>query len=146
VADDPCTLVSTRVFAVPRATLFDAFRDPAKLARWWGPEGFTNVFETFDFRPGGLWTFVMHGPDGTGYPNESVFEEIVGGERIVFVHQKPLHPFVMTMTYADRDGGTELKWAMRHPTPAECDAVRAFVPAANEQNFDRLERLIRETP
>jgi uncharacterized protein YndB with AHSA1/START domain len=129
---------------VPRAKLFEAFRDPDQLRHWWGTDGFTNTFETFDFRPGGEWKFVMHGPDGTGYHNRSVFDEIVDGERIVFTHRKPLHPFVMTMTYADRDGGTELTWVMRHPTAAEGEAMRAFVPAADEQNFDRLERLMKE--
>ena len=146
MADDPCELVSQRVFPGSRAELFAAYRDAARLAQWWGPEGFTNTFELFEFRPGGTWRFVMHGPDGTNYHNESAFEEIVNDERIVFVHLKPMHRFVMTITFADRDGATQMTWTMRHPSPAECDAVRAFVPAANEQNFDRLERLIRETP
>ena len=29
--------------------------DPARIARWWGPAGFTNTIHTFDFRPGGEW-------------------------------------------------------------------------------------------
>ena len=45
---------STRVFGVSRARLFEAFRDPSQLARWWGPEGFANTFEEFDLRPGGF--------------------------------------------------------------------------------------------
>ena len=47
----------------------DAFSDPVRLARWWGPAGFTNTFTICEFKPGGQWSFTMHGPDGTNYPN-----------------------------------------------------------------------------
>jgi uncharacterized protein YndB with AHSA1/START domain len=33
-----------------------------------------------------MWRFVMHGRDGTNYPNESVFVEVVAPERVVFEH------------------------------------------------------------
>jgi uncharacterized protein YndB with AHSA1/START domain len=48
----------------------------AAAAQWWGPEGFANTFAQFEFKPGGRWVFVMHGPNGANYPNESVFREI----------------------------------------------------------------------
>jgi len=67
---------SREIPAKPEA-VFEAFRDPACLARWWGPDGFTNSFDTFEFRPGGQWLFTMHGPDGANYPNQSEFLEIV---------------------------------------------------------------------
>jgi len=79
-------IISTRVIAAPRDLVFKAFSDPENLARWWGPKGFTNTFHEFDLRPGGAWRFVMHGPDGVDYPNESVFVEVVKPERIVFVN------------------------------------------------------------
>ena len=49
--------------------IFAAFSDPVRLARWWGPAGFTNTFTICEFKPGGQWSFTMHGPDGTNYPN-----------------------------------------------------------------------------
>jgi len=52
------------------ASVFAAIQGPARLARCWGPDGFTNIFRTFEFRP-----------DGTAYPNESEFLEIVPGGR-----------------------------------------------------------------
>src|SRR5688500_3516125 len=75
----------------PRERVFKAFSDPAHLARWWGPNGFTSTFHEFDLRPGGAWRFVMHGPDGANYPNESVFVEVVEPERIVFEHMSQHH-------------------------------------------------------
>jgi uncharacterized protein YndB with AHSA1/START domain len=79
-------IVSTRVIPFARDAVFRALSDPQRLARWWGPAGFRNTFERFDFRPGGEWRFVMHGPDGKEYPNHSVFETIAAPERVVFRH------------------------------------------------------------
>lgn len=70
------TIVTTRIVEAPRALVFDAFTDPAHLARWWGPDGFSLTTEHFDMRPGGEWRFMMHGPDGRDYPNHVIFEEI----------------------------------------------------------------------
>lgn len=55
-------IVSRRVINTPQDKIFEAFRNPGLLAQWWGPEGFTNTFHTFDFRPDGVWEFIMHGP------------------------------------------------------------------------------------
>ena len=92
--------VHSRLIDAPRERVFLAFADPLHLARWWGPDGFSSTFEAFDFRPGGIWRFVMHGPDGTNYPNESVFREVVAPERVVFEHLSEGHHFYMTITMA----------------------------------------------
>lgn len=135
---DDREVVSTRLFDAPRDQVFAAFSDPAQLAKWWGPDGFTNTIKKFDFRPGGDWHLTMHGPDGTDYRNESVFVKIVEPERIVFDHLRTMHRFLMTMTFSEFDGKTRLTWRQRFESAAELEKVRAFVPAANEQNFDRL--------
>ncbi len=103
--------VTSRVLLAPRTRVFDALRDPTLLARWWGPSGFRNTFETFDFRPGGDWRFTMHAPDGTAYANHSVFAEIVDDERVVFDHMSG-HHFRMTITLDGIDDGaaTLLRW------------------------------------
>lgn len=131
-------IVSAGVFDAPRAVVFRAFTDPRHLARWWGPKGFTNTFETFDPRPGGAWRFVMHGPDGTDYHNASEFVEIVAPELIVFQHVKPMHRFRMTITFAVEGARTRLTWRMLFESADAAAKARPFVPDANEQNFDRL--------
>src|SRR6185295_18780203 len=102
-------IISTRVIPYPRTRVFGAFRDPQVLARWWGPAGFKNTFHVFEFRPGGKWSFIMHGPDGTNYKNESVFTEIVEPERIVIDHIC-WPEFQMTVTLTDQDGQTAIHW------------------------------------
>jgi len=131
-------IISSRLLAASPALVFQAYSAPERLARWWGPDGFTNTFHEFNFSPGGTWRFAMRGPDGTVYPNESVFEEVTP-ERIVFRHLDPVHQFRMTMTLANENGSTRLTWRMVFDSAEKCDKVRAFVPRCNEENLDRLE-------
>ena len=131
-------IVSSRTFDAPRELVFGAFKDPSRLARWWGPNGFTSSIHELDLRPGGTWRLTMHGPDGAAYASESVFLEIVEPERIVFRHLSAEHPYEMTICLQEQDGGTRVTWRMRHATASECARVRPFVVEGNEQNFDRL--------
>lgn len=133
----------SRLINAPREKVFAAFSDPEQLAKWWGPSGFTNTITKFDFQVGGDWLLTMHGPDGTDYRNDSVFVEIVEPERIVYDHLRTMHRFLMEMTYADVGGRTRITWRQRFESPEEWEKVKAFVPAANEQNFDRLEQHLR---
>jgi uncharacterized protein YndB with AHSA1/START domain len=132
-------IVTTRLIDAPRRLVFKAWTDPDHLARWWGPKGFTNTFHEFDPTPGGMWRFVMHGPDGVDYKNESVFQEVVEPERIVFRHLRPMHRFQAIASFADEAGKTGLTWRMVFESVAECQKVKSFVVEANEQNLDRLE-------
>ncbi|HEX2616836.1 MAG TPA: SRPBCC family protein [Flavobacteriales bacterium] len=136
-------IVTTRVIDAPRARVFAAWTDPTILARWWGPKGFTNTFHRFALEPKGVWDFTMHGPDGTNYHNTSIFERIDAPEHLVFVHQKPMHRFVADVRFDEVDGGTRITWRMRFDTPAERTRVLDFIPAANEENLDKLEAELR---
>lgn len=132
-------IVSHRVIDAPRELVFRAFSEPEHLARWWGPEGFRNTIHEFDLRPGGHWRLTMHGPDGTDYPNESVFLEVAKPERVVFRHLDTAHDFTMTITLSEQSGKTALTWRMLFSSAAHCAEIREFVTQANQQNFDRLE-------
>ncbi len=131
-------IVTTRVFDAPRELVFKAWTDPEHMAQWWGPKGFTNTFQEFDMRPGGIWRFVMHGPDGVDYKNKSVFVEVVKPERIVFQHVSGPQ-FQVTATFAEQAGKTRLTFQMLFETAAERDKAKVYAVEANKQNFDRLE-------
>ena len=79
-------IVLSRLIGAPRGLVFEAFTQVRHLSRWWGPEGFTTTTRSFDFRAGGAWDFVMHGPDGTDYQEWITWTEIVPPERIALVH------------------------------------------------------------
>ena len=77
--------------------------------QWWGPNGFTNTFEQFEFTPGGRWVFVMHGPNGANYPNEAVFREIQPDTKIVIEHvSQPRFTLTVTLTARGRQNSLGL--------------------------------------
>ena len=135
---DPA-IVSERVFDASPEEIFRAFGDPARLAAWWGPRGFTNRFEEFDFRPGGAWRFVMYGPDGAEYRLEKEFVEVAPPERLVIRQVDANHGFTMTITLAGEGARTRMTWRMLFDDPEEGERAREFIAGANEENFDRLE-------
>ena len=131
------TFRTSRQFAVPPATVFAAIADAARIARWWGPAGFSNRIAEFDFRPGGRWLFDMIGPDGTVYANESVFVTIAPDRQLVLRHVCQPH-FQLGITLQPAAGGTLLLWEQTLDDDAVAAAVRHIVEPANEQNLDRL--------
>ncbi|MCC9631043.1 SRPBCC family protein [Blastopirellula sp. JC732] len=139
-----CRIETSRLIPYSPAQIFAAFRDPAILARWWGPNGFTNTFHEFDFQPGGHWRFIMHGPNGADYLNESRFLEIVAPTRIVFDHQSAPH-FQSTLTFAPAEKGCHLHWRMAFDDAQTCANVRSFAGDGLEQNLDRLTATLDET-
>ena len=66
-------IITKRTISFPRNLVYSAWSDPEHLKKWWGPHGFTNTFEEFNFTPGGRWKFIMHGPDKGNYNNEAEF-------------------------------------------------------------------------
>lgn len=121
---DPRSIIGARVFDAPRELVFSAFTDPQHLAQWWGPDGFTTTTSGFDFRVGGEWRHVMHGPDGRDYQNRIIFDEIVRPERIAYRHPggsdvEPVQ-FSQRLTFEDLGGNrTRLTW---HGTFASAEA------------------------
>jgi uncharacterized protein YndB with AHSA1/START domain len=131
-------LVAHRVVAAPRELVFRAWTEPEHLRSWWGPEGFTNTFEQCEPRPGGAWRFVMHGPDGTNYKNESRFVEVVEPELVVIDHLSAPR-FRVEIDLAEAEEGTAVTFRQIFETAEICARVKVSAGDANEQNLDRLE-------
>jgi len=79
-------IVISRIISAPRELVFEAFTQVRHLSRWWGPQGFSTTTRSLEFRVGGTWDFVMHGPDGTDYQEWITWREIVPPERIALLH------------------------------------------------------------
>lgn len=135
------TIQSMRIFDAPREVVFKAWADPLLLAQWWGPNGFTNTFQDFDFTAGGHWRFIMHGPAGGDYKNECVFLKITAPESIVWDRiSQPL--FQVSVRFNESEGKTLVTFLMIFDSVAACEKIKKIAPAANEENFDRLEKLL----
>lgn len=119
-------IVVFRIIEGPRRLVFEAYTDVRHLAHWWGPNGFTTTTHAFEFRPGGVWDFIMHGPDGPDYPNRIEWREIVPPERIVYLHGESdddPRAFVSTVTLVERGGATEVTVRAVFKTKAQRDEV-----------------------
>lgn len=138
------TLTTARTLPYRPAEIYGAFASADLLAAWWGPEGFSNTFEVFEFAPGGRWKFVMHGPDGNSYINESRFEELVPNKKVVIKHDCPPH-FTLTIELIPAGEETQLTWRQVFADAQTAQAVKARAGSANEQNIDRLTRVLAES-
>jgi uncharacterized protein YndB with AHSA1/START domain len=136
---NPNAVLSTeRVLPFIPHQVFAAFVQPERLAQWWGPNGFRNTFEQFEFTPGGRWVFVMHGPNGADYPNEAVFREIQPDNKIVIEHVSPPR-FTLSVLLTAHGDKTHLTWIQEFESPEVAAQLRHICEPANEQNLDRLE-------
>ncbi len=133
---------NSRVLEYPRELVWRAWAEPEHLKEWFGSKGFRNTFHEFNFRAGGDWKFIMHGPDGKNYDNHNVFVEIKKPERLVFEHLSKPHIFRAEVDFQDLNGKTKVNYRMIHEKVIE-PLFRSFLIEANEQNFDRLEVVMR---
>ncbi len=121
-------IVISHLFEAPREVVFAAWTDSEQLPAWWGAEGFSLTIHEMDVRPGGVWRFTMHGPDGVDYPNTIVYDKIVEPRRLVYTHSGtgPLADdprFRATITFDDFAGMTALTMRLAFATAAERDQV-----------------------
>lgn len=107
-------LVISRAFDAPRRAVFEAWTDPMRLVRWWGPRGFKIPFCKMDVREGGSWRVCMRSPEGTDHWVRGVFREVVEPERVAFTWAwedadgKPGHETVVRVNFTEKGGKTRL--------------------------------------
>ncbi|PEJ57118.1 polyketide cyclase [Bacillus sp. AFS002410] len=132
-------IVITRIFNAPRGVVFDAWMKEEHLSKWWGPNGFTSTFQKFDMKPGGVWEFIMHGPDGVDFPNTNIIVEILPLEKIVLKHDVFPH-FVATAIFENEGVKTKLTYSsFFEEEPSIFDKVKTYAVPGAEQTMDRLE-------
>lgn len=132
-------IVTIRIFNYSRKQVYEAWTNPELLKAWWGPKGFTNTFNTFEFNVGGKWSFIMHGPDKGNYPNECTFTIIREPELIVWDRQsKPL--FQVEVRFEElAPNETRITFKQKFQTVEECEKIRRYTVGKNDENFDKLE-------
>ena len=136
----------TRTFKAPIDLMWEVWTSPEHIANWWGPNGFTSTIHKMDFQEGGEWRLTMHGPDGTNYPNRSIFKEIIPFKKIVFQHFNP--NFITTVVFESKGEETKIDWTMLFDT-AEMREIVIKAHGAEEgqkQNMERLGKYLSELP
>lgn len=125
---------------------FAAWIERDKVKQWWGPDGFTITLEEMDVRPGGIWQFMMHGPDGRDYPNRNRYREVHRPTRLVFEHERPR--FLTTVTFDSMVGQTALTMRLVFPSKEQRDAAVETFNAieGSNQTLNRLRDFLQQSP
>ncbi|WP_338757633.1 SRPBCC family protein [Nocardia vulneris] len=112
-------VVISRIIDAPRELVFEAFTAVRHLSRWWGPAGFSTTTRAFEFRVGGAWDFVMHGPDGTDYQEWIAWTEITPPSRIAMLHGESRddpNAFESVLTFTPDGAATRIEMRTVFPT------------------------------
>jgi uncharacterized protein YndB with AHSA1/START domain len=142
------TMTMVRVFDAPRSLVWQAWTRAEHVAQWFGPKDFTNPVCEVDARPGGVLRITMQAPDGTQYPMEAVFDEVVEPERLVWTtsveHANNVRFDIRQVTtFVERDGKTKvtLEAYVLRATPESADALGGMEQGWSE-SLDRLAALL----
>lgn len=130
----------SRKLNAPVELVWELWTEPEHIAKWWGPNGFTNTISTMDVIPGGEWNLVMHGPDGKDYLNKSIFKEIIPHKRIVYEHIS--YPrLVATIDFEEQGEQTLISWHMLFESAEQfIEVVKAHGAVEGlRQNVEKLE-------
>ena len=134
-------LIAKRILNAPRDLAFEVFTNPEHLKHWWGPDGFTLTTQKLEARTGGEWTFMMHGPDGTDYPNKVIYTEVRKPELLSYRHSGDDETedvsFEVTITFTEIGNQTELNWLMVFESEDELDRVN--------EKYGAIEGLVQTT-
>lgn len=137
-------IYSSRELNAPVESVYQAFANPAHLKTWWGPEGFTNTIHEFDLRPEGKWRLTMHGPEKGNYENSSIFKTVEPNKTISWSRlSQPLFNMEVNFEKID-DSNSKISFIMIFETNEACNKMKPYVLPNNEENFDRLERELKE--
>lgn len=139
-----------RTFDAPRDRVWEAWTDPAQVAQWWGPEGFTVPRCELDVRPGGTFRIDMEAPDGTVFPSHGIFDEVIEPEQLVLVAgavEDDDGSYMMevrqTVTFEERDGRTTLtlEATVMEASPDAAEQLEGMEQGWS-QTLDKLEAFV----
>jgi uncharacterized protein YndB with AHSA1/START domain len=141
-ADKP-QIITSRLIAAPRELVWRMLTTPEHLKHFWGPDGFTNTYKSFDLRVGHEARFTMHGPDGKDWPNRFIFRFIESPHLLRFDHDNGGegdfdHKFINEIELTEENGKTRIEMRMTESTIEARDAVAQFAVEGGKQNLDRL--------
>jgi uncharacterized protein YndB with AHSA1/START domain len=131
---------TTRIINFPINLVFEAWTNPDHLKNWWGPKGFTNTFNSFELKPGGKWSFIMHGPEKGNYPNECVFIIVEKNKLLVWDHLQNPKFYVIVQFIEIEKNKTKIIFRQLFDSIELCEKIRSFTIGKNDENFDRLEK------
>lgn len=136
------SILSKRIINATIQQLYNAYSKPELLIQWWGPHGFTNRFNEFNFCENGLWDYHMIDTNGKEYHNQTIFKTILPYSKIIAEHiSAPFFEFEVEFIKI-KEGQTEVHFKMNFEDEVVYNALKDYVPEKNDENFDRLEKIL----
>lgn len=136
--DENRTLRISRNFKASVSQIWNALTNPEAIAAWWGPKGFSTSVQHMDVRKGGEWRLILHEPDGTNYPNRSVYLEIVPHQKIVFEHFNP--HFITTLHFTGKGQESCVDWSMLFDSEEQYATI-VTAHKADQGLFENMQKL-----
>lgn len=136
-------IVTVRVIRATRDRVWDAWTIPDQWKHWWGPDGFTNTIHVMEVKSGGRWEFIMHGPDGTDYRNESQYLQVIRPEYLEYRHHST-PGFVAYVNFQELGANTQVTLRLVLDSAADFErAVKVFhAREGAQQTLARLAALV----
>lgn len=134
-----------RILPARREVVYSALAEPAELAKWWGPRGFTAPSVEFDPRVGGSYRIAMQPPDGDPFDLSGEFQEVQPPGRLAYTFRwDPPDPddrlTTVALSLEDRGDRTEVLLTQGEFATEE---RRALHEAGWTESFTRLEQVLR---
>ena len=158
------TFVITRIINAPRALVFNAWTDPKRMSKWYGPKDFEVSVRQMDVRQGGSFRIVMRSPDGDDFPRRGDYRELVEPEELVFTENWEEYPdkwkellgkygadpyskeALSTVIFEEHEGKTFLTIRILFDTAATHNAmIRMGINEAWSQSLDRLDEYLEKS-
>jgi uncharacterized protein YndB with AHSA1/START domain len=133
-----------RVVPGSASAAYEAFTDPARLARWWGPKGFTIPGLDFEPRPGASYRIEMQPPEGDSFYLAGEFREVDPPHKLAFTFRwEDPDPDdvenVAEIVFEDEGESTRVRLVQ---APFRTEDRRALHHDGWTDSFDKLEELL----
>ena len=143
---DRLLLEMTRVFGASRERVFEFVSDPALLARWWGPRGFSIPSIDFTPRVGATYRISMQPPHGEAFQLTGTFREVDAPSHVAFSFEwEPADPdddeTLAELSFEAIDDSTEVRLRQGF---FRTEARRALHRDGWTESFDKLSELVDE--
>ena len=106
----PSLTLKRRLNAAPEK-VYAAWTDPAKIAKWFGPDAGPVTRSVTDVRAGGRYSIVFHTDDGEEHNVSGVYREVIPNEKLQFTwawRSTPERESLVTVLIKPDNGGSIL--------------------------------------
>lgn len=144
MASGDLTLELGRRLPAPPPSVWNAFTEPDRLARWWGPQGFSIPSLRFEPRVGEGYRIEMQPPEGEAFYLAGEFRAVEPPRRLAFTFrwEEPDPDDVENVAeLVLRDAGESTELALVQ-APFRTEARRALHHDGWSDSLDKLEALL----